>query len=72
MAQFQNKWLSPDERDKEGKVIYPTFESFHKAYSEAYGRARSYKDIFDLIEGAENEVLRITKLIANGKKESPL
>lgn len=58
--QFQNKWLDPAQ--------FKTLEEFHKAYSEAYGRAQAYKEIFNFIASSGKVAQNIADQIKNPEK----
>ena len=47
-----NKWLDPDQLDKQGKPIFPNLKAFHKAYAESYGKAKAFGEIQTMIDGA--------------------
>lgn len=65
---FQNNWMKPDELDKEGRPLFSTYEAFHKAYSEQYGRATAYKELFLMFENAESMIQNLTKQLALPEK----
>ena len=50
-----NKWLEPS--------TFKTQEEFFKAYTEAHGRAKAYKEIIDLIENSEARIASIKKAL---------
>lgn len=69
---FYNSWLNPNELDKEGRPLFPTQEAFHKAYTEQYGRAIAYKELFNLLAGAGSVLENLSKQINNPEKNYEL
>jgi len=57
---FQNKW--PDPTQAKGT------KEFHKQYTEQYGRAMAYKELFNMIEGGESMAKTMAEQIASPKK----
>lgn len=55
-AQVLNKWLDPSS--------FPTFESFHKAYSESFGRAAAFKEVLAYMSTAEAKIKVISDQLA--------
>jgi predicted DNA-binding ArsR family transcriptional regulator len=63
-AQFNNKWLSPEQ--------FPTLKEFHKAYVEVQKRAEAYKEVRDVIEAAETNIINVTKQLNEPEKNFEL
>lgn len=61
MAAFNNKWPDPSQAK--------TVEEFHKQYSEQYGRAMAYQEIFNMLEQADKMARNIAEQINNPKKD---
>src|SRR3990167_86035 len=59
-AQFHNKWLAPEQ--------FPSLKEFHKAYVEVQKRAEAYKEVRDLIETAEVNIINVTKQMNSPEK----
>jgi hypothetical protein len=57
--QVSNKWLDPAEFD--------SFEKFHKAYAEVYGKAKAFEEIINMLSGASG-MAKKTKESIVGKK----
>ena len=48
-----NKWLDPNQLDKQGQPLFPTVKEFHKVYTEAYGRAKAFEELQIMIDGSQ-------------------
>jgi hypothetical protein len=59
--QFQNKWLDPAQ--------FNSLEEFHKAYSEAWGRAQAYKEIYNMLESAGKVAQNMAEQIKSPQKD---
>lgn len=57
---FTIKWLDPSQATN--------LQEFHKQYSEIYGRAMAYKEIYDWIETAEKTLIARVTQFDNAKK----
>ena len=55
-----NKWVDPTK--------FETKEAFFKAYTEAFGRAKAFQEIIDLLANSEAQLLRITKAMSGESK----
>ena len=53
LSAVKNKWLDPSG--------FKTYEEFHLAYSAAFGRAKAYGEIINMLAGSEAGANRITK-----------
>jgi hypothetical protein len=69
---FLNKWLNPSELDVNGQPKFPTEREFHKAYSEAYGKAMAFKELYALIENADELARNAAEQITKPKKNYEL
>lgn len=69
---FQNKWLDPNSLDKEGKPLFPTMEAFHKAYSEEWGQAKAFKEVYNILENAEVMARNLAEQIKSPTKDYSL
>lgn len=58
---FQNLWPDPAESK--------TPEEFHKQYSEQWGRAMAYKDLYNLLESSGKVAQNIAEQIKNPDKD---
>ena len=67
-AAFQNTWMNPNELTDSGEPKFPNYESFHKAYTEQYGRAIAYKELYNMLSGAGAVLENLTKQINNPEK----
>jgi len=57
---FNNKWPDPTQAK--------TPEEFHKQYTEQYGKAMAYKELYNLIESSGSVSRTLTSQIKNKKK----
>ena len=62
-----NKWLDPDQQDQQGKPLFPDLQSFHKAYTEVYGKAKAFGELQTMIEMADAMIDNIAKQEKNKK-----
>lgn len=58
---FSNLWPDPSRAH--------SFEEFFKQYSEQYGRAIAYKEIYNMLESAETMVVNLSEQIKKPKKD---
>lgn len=65
---FNNKWPQPDQLDSDKKPLFTTYESFHKAYTEQYGKAMAFKEIFTMIESADDMSRNLAEQMSGKKK----
>lgn len=61
---FSHKWPDPS--------LSKTYEEFHKQYSEQYGRAIAYKEVFELIETAETQAFNLAERMKDPEKDFSL
>lgn len=61
MEAFHNKWPDPSQSQD--------LAQFHKQYSEQYGRAMAFKEIYNMIETAEKASVELAKQMALPKKD---
>ena len=61
MEAFNNLWPDPTQAK--------SAEEFHKQYSEAWGKAMAYKELFNLLNSAEKMVEALSKQIKNPEKD---
>lgn len=61
---FTNIWPDPTKAS--------SYEEFHKQYSEQYGRAMAYKEIFSMLEGAGRVLENLTKQVNDPDKNYAL
>ena len=69
---FHNSWMDPNQLDKNGRPLFPTHEAFHKAYTEQYGRAVAYKELYNMLDGAGAVLENVAKQINNPDKNYEL
>lgn len=48
--------------------MFRTTKEFHKAYTESYGKAMAYKELYNAIENAGAKALALSEQINNPKK----
>ena len=60
---FYNSWMNPSELNEDGTPKFASLEAFHKAYTEQYGRAIAYKELFNMLSNAGSVLENLTKQI---------
>jgi hypothetical protein len=56
---FKNKWPDPSQSK--------STKEFHKQYTEQYGKAMAFRELFNMIEGAEKLANNLTQEMAKPK-----
>jgi hypothetical protein len=59
---FNNKWLDP--------ASSTNYQDFHKQYTELYGRAMAYQELYNTLENSKAMVVKVSEQV-NSKEGGP-
>lgn len=61
MSAFQLKWVDPSQAK--------TIEEFHKQYTEQYGRAMAFQEVYNMLESAPDVARNIAEQIKSPDRD---